>query len=185
MWNCSYVLLTAFLPIKCMVAEETSQINIMTLSSALTRSISQPKIYWNQTQQYSSRRMTRTRLTLKRWVSTMIYAFLTIFADELKILNSNYFGIIIIDQMVASKGDIFFGTTFFLRRHLMWIACEATTVHGINCRGTSWVKCNPFTFLHAIENTLWQNTFHRDKACGNLDFPMGWRDIDHGISEIW
>jgi len=36
--------------------------------------------------------------------------FLDDFADEINCLNSNYFGII--DQIVASKGDIFFGTYY-------------------------------------------------------------------------
>jgi len=107
--------------------------------------------------------------------------FLDDFADEIKSLNSNLFGII--DQIIASKGDIFFGTA------LSTLTAYANRLRGYysirdKLPGYELGKLQSFHFAKEGRDRTMTEYFAPSVPLWSLEFPMGWRDIDHGIPEI-
>ena len=107
--------------------------------------------------------------------------FLDDFADEISSLNSNYFGII--DQIVASKGDIFFGTT---RSTLSAYVNRLRGYYSTRDKlpGYELGKLQSFYFSPRDRTHIMTEYFAPRGQLRSLEFPMGWRDIDHGIPEI-
>ena len=107
--------------------------------------------------------------------------FLDDFADEIKSLNSNLFGII--DQIIASKGDIFFGTA------LSTLTAYANRLRGYysirdKLPGYELGKLQSFHFAKEGRDRTMTEYFAPSVPLWSLEFPMAWRDIDHGIPEI-
>lgn len=108
--------------------------------------------------------------------------FLDDFKDELKDVNSNYFGMI--DQLVASRGRVFFGC---------WFSTFTGFINRI--RGYRSVKDKlpgydkgtlPTSFYYAVLKKKFEMTEYVPLRGGffNREFPTSWRDIDKGIGEL-
>ena len=108
--------------------------------------------------------------------------FLDDFKDALKGVNSNYFGMI--DQLVAAKGRIFFGTWF-------------STFTGFidRMRGYRSVRDKlpgykdgslPTSYYYAVVKKKLEMHEYAPLhgAFFNREFPTSWRDIDKGIGEL-
>ena len=108
--------------------------------------------------------------------------FLDDFMDQIKGINSNYFGMI--DQLIASRGRIFFGTWF-------------STLSGyINrMKGYASRKDKVDGYLEGKLNSYYFNPSDREKyqmvvykpvklPIYMREFPTAWRDIDRGIEDI-
>ena len=107
--------------------------------------------------------------------------FLDDFADEIKSLNSNYFGII--DQVIASKGDKFVGTS------LSTLTAYVNRLRGYysirdKLPGYELGKLQSFHFAPEGKKHIMTEYIAPSGPLWALEFPMGWRDIDHGIPEI-
>jgi len=108
--------------------------------------------------------------------------FLDDFMDQIKGINSNYFGMI--DQLIASRGRTFFGTWF-------------STLSGyINrMRGYASQKDKIDGYLKGKLNSYYFNPGDREKyqmvvykpvklPIYMREFPTAWRDIDRSIEDI-
>ena len=108
--------------------------------------------------------------------------FLDDYMDLLKDVNSNYFGMI--DQLIASRGDTFFGCWF------------STFTGFINrMRGYHSVKDKlpgyedgtlPTTFYYATPQKKVEMHEYKPLSGGffNREYPTSWRGIDKGIGEM-
>lgn len=108
--------------------------------------------------------------------------FLDDYLDVLKDVNSNYYGMI--DQLVAAKGDVFFGCWFstftgFINRMRGYYSVKLKLPGYQN--GTL-----PTTYYYAtIEKKLEMHVFQPLKGSFfNREFPTSWRQIDKGIEEL-
>eukprot|EP00986_Skeletonema_menzelii_P005115 scaffold1811_cov145-Skeletonema_menzelii.AAC.6 len=108
--------------------------------------------------------------------------FLKDFKEELKDVNTNYFGMI--DQLVASRGRVFFG-------------CYHSTFSGFifRMRGYHSQKEKVEGWEHGVLPNSYYYSGKKEKAMyesyGPLrtpyysrEFPTSWRDIDQGIEEL-
>lgn len=104
--------------------------------------------------------------------------FLDNFADQLKNVNVNYFGII--DQIIASKGDIFIGTWFST------LSAYVNRLRGYysvrdKLAGHEKGEINSFYFSPPYKRNRMRKYFAPQGPLWAQEFPMAWRDIDHGI----
>ncbi|KAG7347763.1 GDP-fucose protein O-fucosyltransferase [Nitzschia inconspicua] len=108
--------------------------------------------------------------------------FLDDFMNDLKGVNSNYFGMI--DQLVASRGKIFFGC---------WFSTFTGYINRI--RGYHSVKDKqpgyksgtlPTTYYYATISRKFEMHKYAPLRGGyfNREFPTSWRDIDKGIKAL-
>ncbi|CAB9525784.1 GDP-fucose protein O-fucosyltransferase [Seminavis robusta] len=108
--------------------------------------------------------------------------FLDDFKEALQGVNSNYFGMI--DQLVAAKGRIFFGT---------WFSTFTGFIDRI--RGYRSVKDKlpgyqdgtlPTSYYYAVPKKKFEMHEYAPLhgAFFNREFPTSWRDIDKGIGEL-
>jgi GDP-fucose protein O-fucosyltransferase len=102
------------------------------------------------------------------------------FEDLLVGVNTNYSGMI--DQLVASRGEIFFGcwhstfTGFIMR---------VRGYHSVKDKLTGYENgLLPLSYYYAPSAN--RDVMHKyapvKKAFFNREFPTSWRDIDHGIN---
>lgn len=108
--------------------------------------------------------------------------FLDDFKKELKGVNTNYYGMI--DQLVASRGRLFFGCWF-----------STFTGYIMRMRGYHSVKDNAIGSDHGLlPTTYYYVTNDKRKEMHEYasvrggffsrEFPTSWRDIDKGIKEL-
>ena len=107
--------------------------------------------------------------------------FLDDFADEIKDMSSSLFGII--DQIIVAKGEVFFGTSYstlsaYVNR-LRGYYSSKYKMPGYELGELQSFYFSPperyrlMTRYHAPAGSLWAD-----------EYPMAWRDIDHGIPEV-
>jgi len=108
--------------------------------------------------------------------------FLDDFKDELKGVNSNYYGMI--DQLVASRGRVFLGCWF-----------STFTGYIMRIRGYHSVKDKapghehgvlPTSYYYVTKDREYEMHKYAPLRGGffNREFPTSWRDIDKGIAEL-
>jgi GDP-fucose protein O-fucosyltransferase len=109
--------------------------------------------------------------------------FLDDFTLELQGVNTNYFGMI--DQLVASRGRVFFGC---------WFSTFTGFIHRI--RGYRSVKDKlpgyekgilPTSYYYAVPQKKFEMHEYTPLLHGgffNREYPIAWRDIDKGIGEL-
>jgi GDP-fucose protein O-fucosyltransferase len=108
--------------------------------------------------------------------------FLDDFKLELQGVNTNYFGMI--DQLVASRGRIFFGcwfstfTGFINRIRGYRSARDKLLGYEKGILPTSYYYAVPQKKFEMHEYTPLKKTFF------NREYPVAWRDIDRGIGEL-
>lgn len=104
--------------------------------------------------------------------------FLDDFADELKNVNSNYFGIV--DQIVASRGDVFIGTWFST---LSAYVNRLRGYYSVRDKLSGYEKgiLKSFYFYPPDKRKRMRRYFAPQPALWAQEFPMAWRDIDHDI----
>ena len=108
--------------------------------------------------------------------------FLSDFKEELKDVNTNYFGMI--DQLVASRGRVFFGchpSTFsgFIFR-VRGYHSQKDKVEGWD-RG---VLPKYYYYTGKKEKSMYQSYASLQFPYYSREFPISWRDIDKGIEEL-
>jgi len=108
--------------------------------------------------------------------------FLSDFKEELKDVNTNYFGMI--DQLVASRGRVFFGchpSTFsgFIFR-VRGYHSQKDKVEGWD-RG---VLPKSYYYTGKKEKSMYQSYASLQFPYYSREFPISWRDIDKGIEEL-
>ena len=108
--------------------------------------------------------------------------FLNDFKEELKDVNTNYFGMI--DQLVASRGRVFFGcyhSTFsgFIFR--------VRGYHSQKDKVEGWdqgLLPNSYYYSGKNEKRIYQSYGPLRTPYYSREFPTSWRDIDKGIEEL-
>lgn len=105
--------------------------------------------------------------------------FLDDFAHELKNVNANYFGII--DQIVASRGDVFIGTWFST---LSAYVNRLRGYYSIRDKLMGYEKgaLKSFYFSPPDKRNRMRRYFAPQPALWAQEFPMAWRDIDHDVN---
>lgn len=103
--------------------------------------------------------------------------YLDDFADLLNDVNQNNFGML--DQLIASKGRVFFGTyysTFSGYIHRMrGYHVEKDKEEGYE----DGLLLNSYYFLESRKNEM--RDFHPLRGSFMREYPASWRDIDKGI----
>ena len=108
--------------------------------------------------------------------------FLKDFKKELEGVNTNYFGMI--DQLVASRGRVFFGcyhstfTGFIIRMR---------AYHAMKNKEEGWEKGvlhNTFFYTSERHKRIYENYFGLSPPYFTKEFPTAWRGIDAGITEL-
>lgn len=108
--------------------------------------------------------------------------FLKDFAKELEGVNTNYFGMI--DQIVASRGRVFFGcyhstfTGFIVRMR---------GYHSVNDKSQGYesgLLFNTYYYTGNREKNLYQHYGPLIPPYYSREFPTAWRNIDYGIEEL-
>jgi len=108
--------------------------------------------------------------------------FLSDFKEELKDVNTNYFGMI--DQLVAARGRVFFGcfhSTFsgFIFR-MRGYQSQQDKVDGWD----EGVIPDSYYYSGMIEKDIYQSYGPLKTPYYSREFPISWRDIDKGIEEL-
>jgi hypothetical protein len=108
--------------------------------------------------------------------------FLKDFKEELKGVNTNYFGMI--DQLVASRGRVFFGcfhSTFsgFIFR-MRGYHSQKEKVNGWQ----NGVLKDSYYYSGKKEKSMYLSYGPLKTPYYSREFPTSWRDIDQGIEEI-
>ena len=107
--------------------------------------------------------------------------FLDDFKDAMKGVNTNYYGII--DQMIASKGDVFVGTAYStLSAYINRIRGYYSTRDKL--AGYENGELKSYYFMPHEMKTLMTRYLAPKTPIWAYEFPLAWRDIDHGISEV-
>jgi hypothetical protein len=108
--------------------------------------------------------------------------FLDDFKDVLEGVNTNYYGMI--DQLVASRGRIFFGCWF---SSFTGYIIRLRGYHSTNLKLKGYeTGVLPTTYYYALKDRKFK--MHQYSALrGSLasrEFPTAWRDIDEGIGLV-
>lgn len=104
--------------------------------------------------------------------------FLDDFAHDLRNVNINYFGIV--DQIVASRGDVFIGTWFST------LSAYVNRLRGYysvrdKLAGYEMGALKSFYFSPPDKRNRMRQYFAPQAALWAQEFPMAWRDIDHDV----
>ncbi|KAL3785875.1 hypothetical protein HJC23_008763 [Cyclotella cryptica] len=108
--------------------------------------------------------------------------FLKDFAKELEGVNTNYFGMV--DQLVASRGRVFFGcyhstfTGFIVRMR---------GYHSVRDKSQGYesgLLFNTYYYTGSKEKNLYQHYGPLMSPYYSREFPIAWRNIDYGIDEL-
>lgn len=107
--------------------------------------------------------------------------FLDDFMDELKDVNTNYYGML--DQRIASRGRTFIGTyystfTGYINRMRGY--------HSQKDKAEGYEKGNINSYFYVPKRNKLDMREYRPitPAMWAREFPLGWRDIDRGIEDI-
>jgi len=108
--------------------------------------------------------------------------FLDDFKNELEGVNSNYYGMI--DQIVASRGRIFFGCWFST---FTGYINRIRGYHSVKDKAPGYKNGElPKTFYYATKSR--KNAMHKyapfNGGFFQREYPTSWRDIDKGIQEV-
>jgi len=108
--------------------------------------------------------------------------FLSDFKEELKDVNTNYLGMI--DQLVASRGRVFFGcfhSTFsgFIYR-MRGYHSQKEKVEGWD----QGVLPKSYYYSGKHEKSIYQSYGPLRTPYYSREFPISWRDIDKGVEEL-
>mmetsp|Transcript_4344 Transcript_4344/g.6371 ORF Transcript_4344/g.6371 Transcript_4344/m.6371 type:complete len:621 (-) Transcript_4344:121-1983(-) len=107
--------------------------------------------------------------------------FMDDFKDLIQDINPNYYGML--DQLVAYKGDIFFGTWFStLTGYINRMRGYYNAKHNIDGYKEGVIK----SYYFVPEEKKQQMRQYRavKKPIYMREFPVSWRDIDKGIGEV-
>ncbi len=107
--------------------------------------------------------------------------FMDDFMDLIKDINPNYYGML--DQLVAYKGEIFFGTWFStLTGYINRMRGYYNAKHNIDGYKEGVIK----SFYFVPEEKKYQMQKYRAVKLPIYmrEFPVSWRDIDKGIGEV-
>ena len=108
--------------------------------------------------------------------------FLDDFAHLLKGVNTNYFGMM--DQLIASRGRIFFGCWFST---FTGYITRLRGYHSQNDKSDGYEDGTlPTTYYYATKDKKLKLHTYSPLKGGffNREFPTSWRDIDKGVHEI-
>jgi len=107
--------------------------------------------------------------------------FLDDFKDEIVTMNSNYFGML--DQLVASKGRVFFGTWFStLSGYINRMRGYYIAKH--NLEGHKDGTMDSYYFVPDDRKYMMRDYYAVKKPIYMREFPISWLDIDKGIEDI-
>ena len=107
--------------------------------------------------------------------------FLDDFKDLLKGINTNYYGML--DQLVAFKGRVFFGTwRSTLSGYVNRMRGYYITKHKLD--GYKEGTMESYYFVPADKSNQMKNYHAVKKPIYMREFPVSWRDIDKGIDEL-
>lgn len=106
--------------------------------------------------------------------------FLDDFSHLLKGINTNFYGML--DQLVASKGRIFFGTFFStLSGYINRMRGYYITKHKLP--GNEDGTMESYYFTPADKMLLMKKYHPVKKPIYMREFPISWRDIDKNVNE--
>jgi len=108
--------------------------------------------------------------------------YLNDFKKELEGVNSNYFGMI--DQLVASRGRVFFGC---MHSTFSGFIFRIRGYHAQKDKSDGWEQGtlhNSFYYTGKKERDMYQRYIPVHPPIYSSEFPTSWRDIDKGIAEI-
>ena len=107
--------------------------------------------------------------------------FLDDFKDLLKGINSNFYGML--DQLIASKGKVFFGTFFStLSGYVNRMRGYYIAKHKLE--GYEDGTMESYYFFPDDKKNQMIKYYPVKKPIYMREFPISWRDIDKGIEEI-
>jgi len=107
--------------------------------------------------------------------------FLDDFKDLLKGINANYYGML--DQLVAYKGRVFFGTwRSTLSGYINRMRGYYITKHKLE--GYKEGTMDSYYFVPTDKRNQMKNYHAVKKPIYMREFPISWRDIDKGIEEL-
>ena len=108
--------------------------------------------------------------------------FLHDFAKELEGVNSNLFGMI--DQLVASRGRVFFGC---MHSTFSGFIFRMRGYHSQKDKADGWERGalhKSFYYTSAAAKRNYELYTPMHPAIYSREFPTSWRDIDRGIEEL-
>jgi hypothetical protein len=108
--------------------------------------------------------------------------FLNDFRKELEGVNTNYFGMI--DQLVASRGRVFFGC---YQSTFSGFIIRMRAYHAMRDESIGWEKGvvpNTFFYTGQREKEIYQTYFPLSPPYYQKEFPTAWRGINAGITEL-
>ena len=108
--------------------------------------------------------------------------FLHDFAKELEGVNSNLFGMI--DQLVASRGRVFFGC---MHSTFSGFIFRMRGYHSQKDKADGWERGalhKSFYYTSAADKRNYEHYTPMHPAIYSREFPTSWRDIDRGIEEL-
>ncbi len=108
--------------------------------------------------------------------------FLSDFKEELKDVNTNYFGMI--DQLVASRGRVFFGC---FHSTFSGFIFRVRGYHSQKDKTEGWergVLPDSYYYSGKNEKSIYQTYGPLKTPFYSREFPISWRDIDKGIEEL-
>ena len=108
--------------------------------------------------------------------------FLNDFKKELEGVNTNYFGMI--DQLVASRGRVFFGC---MHSTFTGFIMRIRGYHAQKEKMPGWeqgILHNSFYYTGKNEKNMYQHYAAVHSPVYAREFPTSWRDIDQGIDML-
>jgi hypothetical protein len=108
--------------------------------------------------------------------------FLHDFVKELEGVNSNLFGMI--DQLVASRGRVFFGC---MHSTFSGFIFRMRGYHSQKDKADGWERGalhKSFYYTSAADKRKYEQYTPMHPAIYSREFPTSWRDIDRGIEEL-
>jgi hypothetical protein len=108
--------------------------------------------------------------------------FLQDFEKELKGVNTNLFGMI--DQLVASRGRVFFGCKYSTFSGFIF---RMRGYHSQKDKADGWEKGalhNSFYYTSSEDKRIYEQYTVMHRPIYSREFPTSWRDLDRGIEEL-
>lgn len=108
--------------------------------------------------------------------------FLKDFKKELEGVNTNYYGMI--DQLVASRGRVFFGC---YRSTFTGFIIRMRAYHAMRDEAPGWEDGsvhNTFFYTGQREKKTYEKYFSLSPPYFTKEFPTAWRQINAGITEL-
>jgi hypothetical protein len=108
--------------------------------------------------------------------------FLKDFQKELEGVNTNYFGMI--DQIVASRGRVFFGC---YQSTFSGFIIRMRAYHAMRDEAQGWengLLFNTFFYTGEAHKKIYQEYFPLSPPYFTKEFPTAWRGINTGITEL-